>query len=57
MIRRFTFWLAARQGYELHYPEAPEPETEPSETLANDGTPGAREPSRPTTYYDRHGHS
>ena len=49
MLRRLTMWLAARQGYELHYPEAPEPAEERQPTLANDGTPCAVPPVRPTT--------
>lgn len=56
MIRRFTIWLAARQGFELHYPPRADPPLEPVGSLAQDGTP-CRGPARgrPTTY-DRHGH-
>jgi hypothetical protein len=50
VIRWFTRWLAARQGLELHYRPRRDPPIEPVGTLANDGTPCARPPSRPTRY-------
>lgn len=54
MIRRLTFWLAARQGFELHYPPRADPPLEPQGTLANDGTPCGIPPrGRPTTYRER----
>lgn len=50
ILQRLTAWLAGRQGLELHYPPRTDPPLEPAETLANDGTPGARPPARPTRY-------
>ena len=56
LTRQIAAWLARREGMELAYPGRDDPPLEPAGTLANDGTPCARPPARPTTY-DRHGHS
>lgn len=50
VIHRLLVWLAAREGFELHYPPRADPPLEPAGTLANDGTPCARPPMRPTVY-------